>query len=109
MKKEEQEKINEICYNIFDNAISELDKIPYSSRISRNLRSCSASVYETENYYILRSYNTIIACIDKAHDILIDVLRTEYGYTSTSSQHIAKFNHDYCKGYWGCKYKFTSR
>lgn len=102
-------KINEICYNIFDDAISELVKIPVSNRISRNLRRCSAIVYETENYYILRSYNTIIACIDKAHDILIDVLRTEFGYTSTSSQHITKFNHDYCKGYWGCKYRFTSR
>ena len=109
MKKEEQEKINEICYNIFDDAMNEFRTIPYFNRITKKLRSCSAKVYETENYFILCSYNTLIACIDKAHDILIDVLRTEYGYTSTSAQHIAKFNHDYCAGNWGCEYRFTSR
>lgn len=109
MKKEEQEKINEICYNIFDDSIKELEEIPYNNRIWKKLRSCTAWITETENYYILCSYNTIIACIDKTCDILVDVLRTEYGYTSTSSQHISKFNHDYCKEYWGCKYRFTAR
>lgn len=69
------------------------------------LRSCSAWVYETTNYYFLRSYNTIIACIDKTTDTCYDVLRMVYGYTSTSAQHIAKFRHDYGSGKWGCEHE----
>lgn len=59
------------------------------------LRRCSAVVYETENLYVLRSYATIIAVIDKRDDTLYDFLRYVYGYTTTSAQHIAKFKHDY--------------
>lgn len=59
------------------------------------LRRCSADVYETENMYVLRSYSTIIAVIDKTTDTLYDFLRYVYGYTATSAQHIAKFKHDY--------------
>ena len=108
MKKEEQKKLNEICYNIFDDCMKEFRETPLNDRKTKKLRSCSAEVIETENYYILKSYNTFIACIEKENDILIDVLRTEYGYTSTSAQHIAKFSHDYCKGKWNCAYSFTS-
>lgn len=98
MKKVEQEKINEKAYTIFNDALKE-----YKWDLPRKrLRSCQAEVYESDNYYILKSYNTIIACIEKETDTLVDVLRTEYGYTSTSSQHISKFNHDYSKGKWSC-------
>lgn len=75
----------------------------------KQLRSCQAYVLETENYYVLKSYSTIVAFIDKESDTLYDVLRLVYGYTSTSAQHIAKFNHDYCAGYYGCKYVKTWR
>lgn len=71
------------------------------------LRSCSADVLITEKYYILRSYNTIIAFIDRETDTLYDVLRYVYGYTATSAQHIAKFNTDYCADKWGCKNRYT--
>lgn len=59
------------------------------------LRSCSAWVYRTTNYHVLRSYNTIIACIDIRTGNGYDFLRMVYGYTSTSAQHISKFMHDY--------------
>lgn len=104
-KKIEQEKINEKAYTIFNEALKE-----YKWDLPRKrLRTCNAEVYESRNYYILKSYNTIIACIDKNNDILVDALRTEYGYTSTSSQHISKFEKDYCKGKWNCAERFTTR
>lgn len=102
MKREQQKKINDLAYLIFDDAMNELRRSGYPQAWSK-LRTCNACVFETENYYILRSYNTIVACIDKRTDTLVDVLRTEYGYTSTSAQHISKFDKDYCKGYWGCE------
>jgi hypothetical protein len=70
---------------------------------SRKLRSCSAVVHETDNYYFLQSYDTIVAFIDKNTDTCYDVLRLVYGYTSTSAQHIAKFRSDYGNGKWGCE------
>ena len=55
-------------------------------------------------YYVLRSYNTIVAAIDVSNDTLYDFLRYVYGYTSTSAQHIAKFSCDY-----GCTKHLTYR
>lgn len=62
---------------------------------SKKLRSCNAKVYETENWYILQSYDTPVAYIWKHGFEIYDNLRIEYGYTATSAQHIAKFIHDY--------------
>ena len=62
---------------------------------SERLHKCSAIVIETPNYYVLQSYNTIIACIDKNDNTLYDFLRVVYGYTATSAQHISKFYQDY--------------
>ena len=58
------------------------------------LRSCQAEVWATDEYYVLRSYSTVVAIID-ADGRLFDFLRYVYGYTATSAQHIAKFAHDY--------------
>ena len=63
--------------------------------IIERLRTCTAWVIETKNWYILRSYNTIIGCINKETKIGYDLLRYVYGFTSTSSQHMAKFLSDY--------------
>lgn len=96
MKKEEQKEINEKVfaeYRAFLN--DENAKVPH-----RKLRHCSAEVFETKNYYVLRSYNTIVACINKRTNILYDFLRYAYGYTATSAQHIAKFRHDYTPYPW---------
>ena len=103
MKKSEQKLINERCMIAYENALEE-DVIG-----AKRLRTCKAIVYETENYYILRSYNTVVAVIDKALDTLYDCLRIVYGYTSTSAQHITKFNHDYCLGARGCTERLTAR
>lgn len=73
----------------------------------RRLRSCTAEVYTSEHFYILRSYNTIIACIDRRTDTLYDFLRKVYGYTATSAQHVSKFGKDYGAGKWGCTHKRT--
>lgn len=68
----------------------------------KKLRSCSAEVAQIGNWYVLRSYRTIVAIIDIQTDTLVDFLRYVYGYTSTSAQHISKFDKDYGSGKWGC-------
>lgn len=89
---------NQISNNIwsiynFNKAMEEYNKI--GGNRGTQLRSCRAHVHETENYYILQSYNTMVACIDKRTKCGYDVLRYEYEYTATSAQHISKFLHDY--------------
>ena len=100
MKKEEQRIINDSILREWEKASQELEG--NSEYTINRLRSCSAEVLTTEHYHFLKSYNTIIAFIDKNTDTCYDVLRYVYGYTSTSSQHIAKFRHDYGYGKWGC-------
>lgn len=108
MKRAEQMEINRVAMEIFDNAILELNSMENRAEWKR-LRTCTAEVAETENYYILRSYNTLVACIEKSTDTLADVLRVVYGYTSTSAQHIAKFRHDYGAGKWGVENILVAR
>lgn len=61
------------------------------------LRSCKATYGYTEDheFIYLRSYNTIVCVIDTITGEAMDVLRTEYGYTATSAQHISKFLKDF--------------
>jgi hypothetical protein len=73
------------------------------------LRTCQAYVYETPSFYVLRSYNTVVAIIEKSSDICYDFLRGVYGYTNASAQHISKFDKDYGRGTWGCKERVTYR
>ena len=94
MTKAEQINHNIIAIGMFDNAMHEFDASGFDYKV-HNLRSCTAMVIETENYFILRSYFTYIAAIEKKSNICVDVLRHEYGYTSTSAQHIAKFKYDF--------------
>lgn len=54
-------------------------------------KSCKATVGRLGKYIYLRSYDTIVAFIDTETFKAYDILRTEYGYTATSAQHIAKF------------------
>lgn len=100
MKKEEQRIINASILTEWEKAKQELE---CSSEYAVNrLRSCSAEVLTTERYHFLKSYNTIIAFIDKNTDTCYDVLRYVYGYTPTSGHHVAKFRSDYGYGKWGC-------
>lgn len=58
------------------------------------LNKCQAYVCKPsadEDFVYLESYGTIVAVYDRYEDALYDVLRTEYGFTKTSAQHISKF------------------
>lgn len=98
MTKKEQIADNAIIEQYIDelNAEISVNGLQYVER----LRSCSAYVYETKHFKVLRSYNTIVAAVyyrtPEAAPVFIDFLRLVYGYTSTSAQHIAKFKDDYC-------------
>ena len=105
MKNEQALLNNEAMVN-FETALLELEK---TCEPCKKLRSCNASVWETENYYILQSYRTFVACISKKTDICYDVLRIVYGYTNTSAQHISKFKKNYGAGKWGCETTITAR
>ena len=93
MKKELQKIENDIVLQEIDKIKADLGNGVQS--VSR-LRSCNAWVLATGNYYLLKSYRTIVAAID-ADGNLYDFLRYAYGYTSTSTQHIAKFRNDYSR------------
>lgn len=59
----------------------------------KKLYRCNATIHERGEYFVLKSYNTPIALfvLGTEHGVLYDFLRTEYGYTATSAQHICKF------------------
>ena len=90
MKKTIQNDINQIVEKVYAEMNKEIDH-----KCGTRLRHCSAWVYESKNFYSLRSYNTVIACIDKRTKFCYDFLRKVYGYTRTSAQHISKFKQDY--------------
>lgn len=103
MKKSVQETVNAKCLAEYDMAMDELKTGIFTTK---RLRSCTATVIETNNYWILRSYNTIVAVTSKNTGVCYDVLRIVYGYTATSAQHIAKFCHDYHtpEYHWGAEH-----
>ena len=94
MKKQDLD--NMAALDLFERACNDwkIENAFYGSNTER-LRTCQAWVYETDNFYILRSYNTCVAAIDKESHYCADVLRYIYGYTATSAQHISKFIADY--------------
>lgn len=106
MKKSEMVIINNEVLSAWKQAKEVWDKVSYYTE-GKYLRHCKAWVYETDEFYFLQSYGTIVAFIDKSTDTLYDVLRYVYGYTSTSAQHISKFDHDYGAGKWGCAKRLT--
>ena len=71
------------------------DAAPSGTSEPIRLRSCNAVVYATKNYFILRSYWTMVAVINRNSGEAADVLRGVYGYTATSAYHIRKFFQDY--------------
>ena len=111
-KKEMQRIAQEEMNRLIEKAIHDFNAETVNSSIwsdANRLRSCNAKVYTSGNYYVLQSYDTIVAFIDRRTDCLYDVLRLVYGYTSTSAQHIRKFEHDYGADKWGCKVVMTWR
>lgn len=93
MKQYNQNLENITAKAIFNVAFNELDAMREYKY--KRLRSCTAWLFETENFYLLKSYDTIIAAIDKRSNVCVDVLRDVNGYTSTSAKHISKFFSDY--------------
>ena len=98
MTKIKQEEINEVVLQAIKDFRVDSKVTPSVKR----LRTCKAEVFTLDDYYVLKSYNTIVAFIDRKSDTLYDFLRYTYGYTVTSAQHIAEFNRDYGKGEYGC-------
>ena len=91
MTRREQLIINDYCEREISIVNAELGKI----LSVRRLHKCQAYVYETDSYYLLKSYSTYVAFIRKSDCECFDILRNVYGYTATSAQHIAKFKNDY--------------
>ena len=87
-----QDVINRLAVREYERAIAEMSEHEYNVK---KFRSCTAEVITTKSYYILRSYNTLVACVNRYTGIESDVLRKVYGYTATSAQHIHKFFNDY--------------
>lgn len=98
MKRVEQVRINNECERVWDDMLSQF---VLSGEFER-LGTCKAAVFDTGNYYVLQSYATLVACIDKSTNTLYDMLRKVYGYTNTSAYHISKFSKDYGAYCWGC-------
>lgn len=93
MKKSEQREINTKVEHAIERYNSTTKQGDFK-KICR-LRTCKATVYESEHYLVLQSYNTVVAIIDKEDEALYDFSRYVYGYTATTAQHIAKFANDY--------------
>lgn len=93
MTHHEQRKINKsvesACTAAFDGYV------PNDVISRKRLRTCKAEVVETSRWFILWSYSTIVAAVDKETGIGYDFLRLVYGFSATSAQHIAKFFRDY--------------
>ena len=92
MKKAEQIEVNNFAESVCVNVSEYVNS--YRAGCIGQLRSCAATVYYYNRYFILKSYNTIVAAITP-DDECVDFLRYVYGYTATSAQHIAKFFADY--------------
>lgn len=107
MSKKEQLEINMKVLEAVDHYKEEIKGTFFHN--SKRLRTCQAYVYETPSFYVLRSYNTIVAIIEKSTDTCYDFLRAVYGYTNTSAKHISKFDKDYGRGTFGCKERVTYR
>ena len=80
--------------NAFEQAMADFDESE-KKRTCERLRTCQALVYASDNWFILKSYDTFVACINRKTGVGYDVLRYVYGYTATSAQHISKFFNDY--------------
>lgn len=78
----------------YDCAMKDFEKSG-SKYTCKRLRTCQAWVYASDNYFLLKSYDTFVAVINRNSGYGYDVLRYVYGYTATSAQHMSKFFNDY--------------
>lgn len=94
MTKKEQLEVNDTALQLWHCAIKEYKKQVITCKVHK-LRHCDAKVYETEHYYILQSFKTLVAAICKDTNEVTDVLRYVYGYTQCSGRQISYFFHDF--------------
>lgn len=99
MTRVEQYKINCECVYRWQDAMQEYMN-NFDKLVKHKLRTCQAIVYETDNFYILQSFETLVAIIDKRDNVTIDMLRHVYHFTQRSAGQIAKFVHDYTPYPW---------
>ena len=57
----------------FEQAMSDFDKSAKKYTPER-LRSCQARVYATDHWFILKSYDTFVACINRDTGVAYDLL-----------------------------------
>lgn len=90
--------IESILYSVFNNGKKRC-----------KLYSCNAEIWECMGILALVSYGTPIA-VYTDDGSLYDCLRVVYGYTATSSQHIAKFRKWLAENNYPVKYavRFTN-
>lgn len=107
MKKNEQIEVNTYIENII-NDIKALLRTRDTPIKWNKLYHCNATWAALGDWFILRSYSTIVAAYNVNTYELFDFLRLAYGYTATSAQHIAKFR-NFCRretGYEGYSYRW---
>ena len=106
MLKENQKAINGICRErekAVSKELSSIDKIKW-----KQIDNCQAWYTETENYYILKSYETVIACISKNNSYCYNFMHYVFDFSclefgnryskrpgATSSNHVRRL----CKIY----------
>ena len=98
MRKDQQKIDNLKCQAAWKAATKEIN---WHELKSYPLYKCNARMIKTDRYFILESYDSLVAVYDTQKQTLCDCLRDVYGYTATSAQHIRKFenwlnNHGYC-------------
>lgn len=91
MTRREQLITNDYCEREILMVSAELGKV----LSVRRLHTCQAYVYETDSYYLLKSWATFVAFIRKSDGECFDILRNVYGFSRTSANLIAKFKKDY--------------
>lgn len=96
MRKEKQEQVNNYVLKNLD-VFRDNHADYYWNYHNERLFKCSATVYQSPDYIVLKSYNTIVAFVNRHTGEAFDVLRYVYGYTATSSQHIRKFFNTYSR------------
>ena len=86
--KASQKHENDMALLLYSDAMHQLES---ENPVWKKFRTCTAQTCATTDYYILKSYDTIVAIVLKLTGTGCDVLRYNYEFTRTSAYHIAKF------------------
>ncbi len=87
-KRELQRLINNECENRWKNILEAFKAVKADEKINK-LDNCKAGYIQANGCTFLISYRTLVAAIDE-DGVMVDMLRSVYGYTVTSAKHISK-------------------